>query len=130
MSLRWGRRPLPDDFPPHLVRAALDLLPFGFDEWAWPYPEILEVIEELAARSYAILGGDVWRKGERGMGSLGDNWYLDPDASMSWSTYVRESANASLKYIQRYHDRNEDGYWFVPVFKPEEEDTSESSSPL
>jgi hypothetical protein len=58
--MRWGRQPLPGDFPPYLRVAAVDLLAFGVDEWAWPFPEIFDVIGELATRGYAALGGDVW----------------------------------------------------------------------
>ncbi len=103
-----------DQLPDELQRTAYPLEEFGVNEYAWNYEEVKKVIVSLAEQKYAILGGDVWKKEGTSFISTYDGWYLNY-GSLSWDDYIEQSKEKALAYIDFYHDRNGDDYYYVPV---------------
>jgi len=83
---------------------------------AWPYPDAIEVISKLAKQSAAIVGGDVFRNGERGLELTYDNWYVDQNKGSPWTEYVAKAAEIAMTYIETYHSRNKGEFWYSLVF--------------
>lgn len=108
---------LPGGFPARFLQAAYDLRQQGVAGLAWPYPTILEVVTVLTERGYAILGGDVYQEGERGLTMVaGDNWYINKEADWPWPHYVEESKLKAIAFVEWYHGRFGDAYLYQPVF--------------
>jgi hypothetical protein len=117
-------RSIPDAVSPRLIAQACEN-PYG--QLAWRYPAIFEVVAALAARGYAILGGDVMYANEdapldyyHGEMYCG-NWYRDwKKPEESWADYVAASVSVTKRYIEAYVQRNGDAYWFGPSFTHEQ----------
>lgn len=117
-------RSKPEGVSPQLLAQAAEN-PSG--ELAWRYPAVLEVVAALAARGYAILGGDVMYAEEdaplgyyHGQVYCG-NWYRNwNQPEESWADYVAASVAVTQRYIDAYVQRNGDAYWFVPSFTREQ----------
>src|SRR5579871_139794 len=108
---------LPSTFPRHLLLAGRWLGDTAHVyEVAWPYPLILEDLAALEDEFYAILGGDVYREESGHFIFANDTWGLNADPAWTWLDYVQRSHKVSRDYIERYHSRNGDGFWYVPVF--------------
>lgn len=108
--------------PPDLLNLAREN-PCG--ELAWQHPTILKVASALAAQGHAILGGDVMHDEDGKLDYFREslyfgNWYRNwrPEAE-SWAEFVAESLAVTARYIEAYVQRNDDSYWYVPVFATE-----------
>ena len=104
-----------EQLPDELQRTAYPLEEFGVYEYAWSYEEVKKVIIYLAHHTYAILGGDVWRKEGTSFISTYDGWYLNYNPQISWEEYIEKSKDKALIDIDFYHNRNGEDYYYVPV---------------
>jgi hypothetical protein len=64
---------IPSHFPHNLLNKGLSLEGMGISELAWEKEDVLRVIEFLTDNTYAILGGDVYRKEGKEFISTYDN---------------------------------------------------------
>lgn len=81
-----------DLLPPGLARLAVDLSPFGVNEWAIPGDRAAEVCGILADRGWAILGVDCWHKTATGFELWPDPWAMRSlQPHESWDSYVSAS---------------------------------------
>ena len=104
-----------EHLPEDLKRSAYSLEAFGANEFAWNYEEVKKVILYISNYRYAILGGDVWKKENTDFELTYDNWYINYDNSVSWEEYIEKSKTKALNYIDFYHQRNGDSYYYAPV---------------
>lgn len=112
------RGALPDCFPDALLQGAQDLRIVGSNDVAWQRPSALRAIAWLAEGRFAILGGDVYGVDEQGIRITGDNWscnWPEAGAYMDWDTYVLHAAEEARAYIDFYHQRNGDDYFYSVV---------------
>ena len=103
-----------EQLPEELKRTAYPLQEFGANEYAWSYEEVKKVVLYLAERTYAILGGGVWRREGNVFELTYDNWYLNYNDSMSWEEYVEQSKVKALNYVDFYRQRNGDEFYYAP----------------
>lgn len=109
---------LPTDFPRELLSSAEDLWAYNIGGMAWPYPQILEAIAALTERGRVILGGDVFRGQAKALEIVaGDNWYLIRGAEWTWEEYVEASKRKAIEWIEWYHSKFGDGFWYQPVWQ-------------
>lgn len=110
---------LPEDLPETLLQAARDLHPQHIGGFAWPYPEVLDVIDELSSRDLVTLGGDVFRVTAEGPEMTYDSWYLDRRLEQSWAGFVAQAAHEARRYVEAYYHRNGRDYLYSPTFTTE-----------
>src|SRR5579862_4091709 len=130
IPLRRYVEKLPLSFPRHLLLAGRwtgDTLPIY--DVVWCYPDILEVLAALDEEFYVCFGGDVY--GEEGGLLLpnGDTWGCKADPAWTWIEYTHRSYEVGRDYIEMYHRRNGDGFWYAPSFgyeMPRRADSSET----
>lgn len=82
----------------------------GINEYAWKFPEIIEVINILSKSNFKILGGDVYSFDNNTIRVTYDNWFC-------LSNSQEESISYSLKYINKYHNNNGNNYIYSIVIK-------------
>lgn len=104
---------LPENFP--LTLLTMGQKPLGVSALAWPYPEILKVIEVLAEAGKVILGGDVYRRSDQGLVLTYDNWTAKKREGASWSEQVSEAARHAITYIDAFHMANGNEFWYSVV---------------
>lgn len=94
---------LPVGFDKNLADKGTSLSSIGIQETAWRWADAISIINELASRGHAILGGDVYEvRGEAPRPTI-DSWGIDWDPSSStWEQYVQASKDKAVSYIQRY----------------------------
>jgi hypothetical protein len=105
---------LPNDFPKQLIENGYSLEPIGITEMAWKCGDAIEVINYLASKGFAILGGDVYLKNDNGFESTYDSWYINKSTSQS---FVEESRKKALEYISKYLINNGDKYIYSLIFE-------------
>lgn len=88
----------------HLQNKAVTLKALGLDNsYAWPQEDVVDVIDELSKKGFAILGGDVLQILDNGtIKYTYDNWYIQKQSGFSWEEYVAQSRDYARNYILSY----------------------------
>lgn len=97
------------------VQTLLPLSPEDFEgDAGWSYDEVKKVLKYLTEQNYAILGGEVYGEKDGEPVFRGDNWYLNREPPTTpWQEYVKLSSEKAREYIDFYHARNGEGYYYV-----------------
>jgi hypothetical protein len=66
------------------------------------------------------LGGGVYLKDEQDVVVTGDSWSIKEHEGMPWTDYVREGERVARSYIEAYHARNGEAFWYSLVFVNEQ----------
>ena len=77
--------------PAALRDQAIDLSDVGSAEYAFPVECLEQVFRALSASGFVILGGDLWRRNERGFGPSHEGWYADRpggDVETAWNRFM------------------------------------------
>jgi hypothetical protein len=48
--------------------------------------------------------------------SNGDGWYVEKKPGLPWTEYVQSTAQKAERYVEMYHARNGDRFWYSVVF--------------
>lgn len=115
MSISY-RASLPNDFPEELLVSAKTLEHIGICEMAWDWQDAIRVSEFLCRHNCAILGGDVYRLINGVLESTYDSWYINKDGTKSTGKFIEEARDRAVSYINQYHDRNGDDFYYSIVF--------------
>ena len=62
---------------------AIDLVPFGVNNYAWERGDAISVIDRLQQLGMLVLGGDVWRLTEGTLSLTYENWHCPNPDSLS-----------------------------------------------
>jgi len=81
-------------------------------ELAWHIADVPAVLQRISAHGLIVLGGDIL---DIEMQYTYDNWYHNVDRSLSKSLNVKSSFDAAQEYIQKYINRNGEGFFVVLV---------------
>ncbi|WP_045574929.1 Imm40 family immunity protein [Desulfosporosinus sp. I2] len=108
---------LPSDFPEELSKNAKSLEHLGISEIAWDWQNAIRIVGFLCECNCAVLGGDVYKMTNYELNSTYDSWYINKDETKTWSEYVAESKDKAVSYLNQYHDRNGDEFYYSVVFK-------------
>ncbi|MFL5562975.1 MAG: hypothetical protein ACJ79K_16000 [Gemmatimonadaceae bacterium] len=103
------------DLPPNVASAALPLNASGVHELAWSRADALRVLDYLAGRPIAVLGGDVLSSVEP-LEYAHANWHAERQPDEGPHQYVARSQNVAREYIHRYPGTHA---WFVLVLEDE-----------
>lgn len=88
----------------NLLAKAVDLSPFGSNNYGWTRLDAISVINRLEARSVVISGGDVWRAdGGRVVPAL-ENWYCNFDPQKPSLDDVHRCADKARKFVDQFDD--------------------------
>lgn len=94
--------------PSNLINKGINIKELvGGDTLAWNYEDIMKIIDILGENEVTILGGDVLNQE---ISYTGDNWGYDHLDS-------KESIEKTKSYIEDYHHRLGNDYYYVLVFK-------------
>ncbi len=98
------------------MREARDLRELGINDIAWAYPRVLQAVTALLELNYVILGGDVYRDDGHELSFTYDSWYVKRrgtgDVPVEWDHFTRYAADRAISYIEKYHARNGDAFWY------------------
>lgn len=111
------RKHLPEHFPKELLNAAYSLLDLGSKEVAWKFEDAIKATQWFAEHDYIILGGDVYYKDNEHFVITYDNWYLTDD-EVDRPQNVEDGKRKTLSYIEMYHHRNGDAYYYTLLAVP------------
>lgn len=95
----------------------ISLVNMGINEICWAYDDILDIINYLYKKEYAILGGDVLVKNNGSIQYTYDNWYVEKKEYESLSKYLKRCRDESINYINKYVQLNNEDLYFVIVYK-------------
>lgn len=107
---------LPGDLLQEMLKVAKTLEHLGISELAWDWENAIMFIDNLCKNKNAILGGDVYRLTSDNLEPTYDSWYLNKDDKKSDEEFIRESKKRAVAYINEYHDRNGDDFYYSVVF--------------
>jgi len=82
------------------------------NEYAWKYEDAIVVIGVLKENGYIILGGDVLNESFE---YTYDNWFFENKQKLTNINAVRKSAKKSVQYINWYHEKFGDNFYYVIV---------------
>jgi hypothetical protein len=111
---------LAGSFTGHLLAATVKLweyMPHTYG-YAWPYPQVLEVLKQIKENNYVVLGGDVLQKRGTSFEYESSNWYVKSRPMESWGDYVARSYEESVTYINKFPDKD-GAFIFALVFVDE-----------
>ena len=100
------------ELPEELMISAKSLEHLGISEMAWDRENAIKVIEFLYSNNYAILGGDVYKEEDGDLNATYDSWYFNRSEAKSAQDFLQESSKRAIMYINRYHARNGEGYYY------------------
>ena len=89
------------NLPPQLAATAVPVNELGVDEVGWSRADALRVLDALAGRPIAVLGGDVIERADR-LRYANANWHTDQQSDEAFPTYAARSQQNAREYIQRY----------------------------
>jgi hypothetical protein len=102
--------------PTEYLSVGKSLEDMGISEIAWKSQDALKVIDYLAKKGHAILGGDVYAYSDNEIESTYDSWYSNKSISES---VVQESRKRAFEYIIEYNKNNGDNYLYSIIFEVE-----------
>lgn len=108
------------DILSNFLSKGISLDNMGVNETCWAYDDILDIINYLYKKEYAVLGGDVLIKNNGSIQYTYDNWYVDKKEDESLAGYLKRCRDESINYINKYVklNNNEDkDIYFVIVYK-------------
>ena len=97
-----------------LLSSGQSLESMGISEMAWKSQDTLRVIDFLANKGYAILGGDVYTCDKNGIESTYDSWFTNRTIGDS---FIEDSKNKAFEYISEYSKNNGDSYLYSIIFE-------------
>ena len=100
--------------PKELLIAGQSLESMDISEMAWKSQDALRVIDFLANKGYAILGGDVYTFDKNSIESTYDSWFTNRTIGES---FIEESKNKAFEYISEYSKNNGDNYLYSIIFE-------------
>ena len=109
---------LPKDIPDEYYSSIIRVDPEQNNkDIGWKYEHVLNVINYLCDKGYAILGGDVYKIDNDGIEFKGDNWHIDKISKDSDKAYVEKSRKKAIDYVTIYHNRNSEKgiYVYCPI---------------
>jgi hypothetical protein len=78
-------------------------LPLGLEGFAWERETILEFLGDSSAKSFAILGGDVYKRARSALELAYANWHVSKrEPNESFESYCARSASKAQSYIENY----------------------------
>lgn len=104
-----------DVIPEELLILAKSLQHLGIVELAWDWDNVIKVIDILSESNYAILGGDVYKLNKGKLEAVYDNWYTNKDKGKPIEEFIELSRSRAISYINQYHLRNGNTYYFSIV---------------
>ncbi len=99
----------------HPARVSLGSL--GISDPAFAYADMKNILNELSADNYVILGGDVYRYRNGQPEITGDSWYYKHNHQLLTTNDVSPSIAMALSYIERYHKLNGAEYVYSVIAK-------------
>ena len=81
-------------------------------ELAWKITDADDFIEDAILNQVIVLGGDIL---DANLQYTLDNWYYEPDKSISRKVNSLQSCNCMKKYIERYIERNGSDFYAIII---------------
>ena len=101
------------NLPNELLETSKSLKQIGISNLAWNWENVIKVILFLKKSNYLILGGDVYKNTNDKLESTFDSWYYNTCTK----DLVTESCNKAINYINEYHNKNGNGFYYSSVIK-------------
>lgn len=101
--------------PKELTESARSLEHLGISELAWNWKSAIKAIEFLSNNNCAILGGDVYDLNDDELNVTSDSWYFNKSEARSDQDYLIESSKRAITYINQYHARNGEDFYYSIV---------------
>ena len=99
-----------------MTKAEYLLLPFLIQthdgQFAWKPEDLPAVMKSVADNSWIVLGGDVLTVCEK---YTYDNWFYEPDPTISLAQNVDQSISLCLDYVEEYTQRKGVNFLFTLV---------------
>lgn len=98
-----------------ILKTGISLEPMEVNEYAFSYENVLLVITEIEKLGVPILGGDVLTMDHGRLGYTGDSWSCNRRADEPIGEYFKKNIQHTRNYIEHYHKRNKDSFFFSIV---------------
>ncbi len=90
---------------PELRKEAVDLVPYGVREYAFPLHIAQRVLDEIVRSGGIVLGGDLWIANDDGFFEPGhDNWFVNRVPDEPFGDFAARQAQAANKFFERQED--------------------------
>ena len=82
----------------------ISLEPLGLEEVAWTMSDALEIVDLLAGKGVAVLGGDVYKESPDGLGPTYENWYCERSSGENSRAFAKRSREEAVTFLSSYPD--------------------------